>query len=472
MGRMGWTDDHGVSHKMMSWAVHVEAARRLQIDLNPFDNPAPSPAPAVGVATPAFAPAATPPPVAGLSVGSVAPGSSRLAYGANGANSQEDFAAHLATLNQNCTGHTLKYAAQYGVMEKQDVSDSPALQAAAAFASTPSAGSVQTGETPQQMMTEALLGSGMGGMGSLMGMGMGNSYGSSGSYDHTPYGNVPAAQSVSQTPASGSSDVMTPMETVHEMFGSGTASTPSSTVYTPVTTFGSSSNATLKDLLPDSLCSGGLCEGESPGCQQQAVNPIEIKQIVFKLSRAFSIKDIFGQANAGQAMAYGLALLPQAVQVGQEGVTAAVESPTPAPGQASSSDPFSEAIDDAFSRRLKRENAPLEGFGESDTLVTTIVKPMHYRFDEHLIKRIIQNGGFSLLSDGREKTHGPVRIESFYLRDHPGMHPTQSRLTSMAIGGVSAMAVFAVGYLVFQATTKTIRYEAAPLNDLQDCPPA
>merc|ERR1712019_105364 len=92
------------------------------------------------------------PPVAGLSVGSVAPGSSRLAYGANGANSQEDFAAHLATLNQNCTGHTLKYAAQYGVMEKQDVSDSPALQAAAAMMTPSGAGSVQTGLTPTSMM--------------------------------------------------------------------------------------------------------------------------------------------------------------------------------------------------------------------------------------------------------------------------------------------------------------------------------
>jgi len=281
------------------------------------------------------------------------------------------------------------------------------------------------------------------------------------SYDRTPYGGAPSEGS--GLPSGDA--MMTPMETVHSLFGSSSKESLPTTQYTPVTTFGSSSNATLKDLLPDSLCSGGFCEGESPGCQQEAVNPIEIKQIVFKLSRAFSIQDIFGQKNAGDALAYGLALMPQAVEVGQEAVQEAVGSPTPAPA---------DSLGSVFNRRLNTENAPMKGFGESDILVATIVKPMNYRFDEFLIRRIVKNGGFSLLSDGREKTHGPVRIESVSLRDHPvrdhpGVRPTQRRLSSLLIGGESVAAVFAVGYFVFQAAKKSIRYEVAPQAESLDC---
>merc|ERR1719183_2418198 len=86
------------------------------------------------------------------------------------------------------------------------------------------------------------------------------------------------------------------------------------TSYTPVMSENMEQN--LADLLPKSICSGGLCNGEMPGCKPEAVNPITLKQIVFRLSRMFKLKD-FMNPQEREALAYGLATLPEAIDLGE-----------------------------------------------------------------------------------------------------------------------------------------------------------
>merc|ERR1740121_762412 len=79
----------------------------------------------------------------------------------------------------------------------------------------------------------------------------------------------------------------------------------------------------LSKILPNSLCAGGACEGMMPGCQKTRVNPIKIKQIVFKLSRYFDWKQHAGP-KMRHIVAYALALLPSAIQISEKQVATAV----------------------------------------------------------------------------------------------------------------------------------------------------
>merc|ERR1719277_73207 len=80
-----------------------------------------------------------------------------------------------------------------------------------------------------------------------------------------------------------------------------------------------SDGAELQKLLPKSFCAGGVCSGILPGCQKKKVNPIGIKQVVFRISRRFKWKEHVGP-KLRHAIAYGLAVLPDAINVGQKQV--------------------------------------------------------------------------------------------------------------------------------------------------------
>merc|ERR1719382_1135188 len=78
----------------------------------------------------------------------------------------------------------------------------------------------------------------------------------------------------------------------------------------------------LKELLPKSVCAGGVCQGMMPGCHKTQVNPISIKQIVFKLQRKFKWTGNHTGKGAlplgpkmRNAIAYALAVLPTGIQV-------------------------------------------------------------------------------------------------------------------------------------------------------------
>lgn len=73
----------------------------------------------------------------------------------------------------------------------------------------------------------------------------------------------------------------------------------------------------------------------------------------------------------------------------------------------------------------------------SDTIVVTITKPMLYHFDAPLIQRLVNQGSFDLLSDGRERTHGPVSIKTFHLRDNPKYHPQSAAVMPWVAAGLA-----------------------------------
>jgi len=81
----------------------------------------------------------------------------------------------------------------------------------------------------------------------------------------------------------------------------------------------------LKKLLPESVCAGGACEGMMPGCQKTRVNPIFVKQIVFEYSRSFKWQDNMGP-KVRHIIAYGLALLPAAIQISEQEINTVAEA--------------------------------------------------------------------------------------------------------------------------------------------------
>merc|ERR1719253_670757 len=128
------------------------------------------------------------------------------------------------------------------------------------------------------------------------------------------------------------------MKNVVLPFGSPSGSSPGAMVEEPdwksdakpVFQLGSQHGEKLKSILPKIACTGGACDGMMPTCQTEKVNPIDIKQIVFRTSRTFKWRD--NNAVSPQlrhSVAYGLAVMPEAVELGDKELE--TESTTPAP---------------------------------------------------------------------------------------------------------------------------------------------
>mmetsp|Transcript_12886 Transcript_12886/g.28711 ORF Transcript_12886/g.28711 Transcript_12886/m.28711 type:complete len:1300 (+) Transcript_12886:61-3960(+) len=202
----------------------------------------------------------------------------------------------------------------------------------------------------------------------------------------------------------------------------------------------------LSSILPKSLCAGGVCEGMMPGCQKTRVNPINIKQIVFKLSRLFKYKEHFGP-KMRHIIAYGLTLFPSAINVAEKSIipdeyfptTAGPKTSTPVPTMPempSTSPKISGANAEAPSRRLNIEeeidgDADHEADDHDDTefnqFTVRITQPMHYELTEELLRTFLVRGAFRGISDGRENTHGPMEVVDVSLREPLAMeHMTRS----------------------------------------------
>jgi hypothetical protein len=201
----------------------------------------------------------------------------------------------------------------------------------------------------------------------------------------------------------------------------------------------------LDQLLPKSVCAGGVCNGMMPGCRETQANPISVKQIVFKLHKNMSFngtgKNAFPLSeNMRNAIAYGLALLPSAIQMANRSETLGAtfgkwtSGGSKSTSEASSGDssdspsPLRETLDGAMSmwhkglngRRLSGgvDNGVFEvGFDDEesndalhglDTFAVDIVEPMHYTLTREYLQTLINRGTFRIEDD-----HGPVPIDSF-----------------------------------------------------------
>lgn len=111
----------------------------------------------------------------------------------------------------------------------------------------------------------------------------------------------------------------------------------------------------------------------------------------------------------------------------------------------------------AGSRRLEKKEGKNVRYTHS--IVVTITKPQIYHFDEKLIQKLVNQGSFDLLSDGREQTHGPVKISSFYLRDNPkyARWSMQSSVMPWVAGGL-ACALLTVSVVAYRRLRRPDNY--------------
>lgn len=113
---------------------------------------------------------------------------------------------------------------------------------------------------------------------------------------------------------------------------------------------------------------------------------------------------------------------------------------------------------------------------EFDTVTATITEPIDYELTEDRLSSLLAGGHFAGLEDGREATHGPVKIVSFELREHDDLgaealfeemivphvlstKPATLTRTSTVLGvlGLCAMAVAIVRTVVFRRDYTLVR---------------
>mmetsp|Transcript_48785 Transcript_48785/g.114571 ORF Transcript_48785/g.114571 Transcript_48785/m.114571 type:complete len:1327 (-) Transcript_48785:150-4130(-) len=197
----------------------------------------------------------------------------------------------------------------------------------------------------------------------------------------------------------------------------------------------------LSDLLPESVCAGGICEGMMLGCQKTKIRPINIPKIIYKLTRTFNWIPHVGPS-ARHVIAYGLMVLPAAVkEAGREAQQ--MEKALEANGTNQSqplqtmAEDFQKIFQPEQSRRLQQKpfQTPAGGefreetlddmeddwskHGAFDEMVVQITEPMHYPITDEVMEYLLAADAFRGLEDGREATHGPIKVIGYELLHSP-----------------------------------------------------
>jgi len=195
------------------------------------------------------------------------------------------------------------------------------------------------------------------------------------------------------------------------------------------------SSGRVQDHLPKLLCSGGICEAMLPGCNATKSPPVAINEIRFKLSRLFRWKKKVGP-KLRHVIAYGLALLPSVIEIGQkEAQRNHLISTRPERKLQKFSDRQNvEVSSSAFEhaqpqagRRLKddsqvgrwvieTEDDEPEDFEdreeEFDSFKIRLKERPPYELSQDLLHSLLRWGAFHGIQDGREGTHGPIEVLS------------------------------------------------------------
>jgi len=197
----------------------------------------------------------------------------------------------------------------------------------------------------------------------------------------------------------------------------------------------------LSDLIPESVCAGGICEGMMLGCQKTKIRPINIPKIIYKLTRTFNWIPHVGPS-ARHVIAYGLMVLPAAVkEAGREAQQ--MEKALEANGTNQSqplqtmAEDFQKIFQPEQSRRLQQKpfQTPAGGefreetlddmeddwskHGAFDEMVVQITEPMHYPITDEVMEYLLAADAFRGLEDGREATHGPIKVIGYELLHSP-----------------------------------------------------
>lgn len=178
------------------------------------------------------------------------------------------------------------------------------------------------------------------------------------------------------------------------------------------------------------------------GCQKTKIRPINIPKISYKFSRTFNWIPHVGPS-ARHVIAYGLMVLPAAVkEAGREAQQ--MEKALEANGTNQSqplqtmAEDFQKIFQPEQSRRLQQKpfQTPAGGEFREETLedmeddwskhgafnemVVQITEPMHYPITEEIMEYLLAADAFRGLEDGREATHGPIKVIGYELLHSPG----------------------------------------------------
>eukprot|EP00931_Biecheleriopsis_adriatica_P074692 TRINITY_DN4869_c0_g1_i1.p1 TRINITY_DN4869_c0_g1~~TRINITY_DN4869_c0_g1_i1.p1 ORF type:complete len:1392 (+),score=293.48 TRINITY_DN4869_c0_g1_i1:62-4177(+) len=198
----------------------------------------------------------------------------------------------------------------------------------------------------------------------------------------------------------------------------------------------------ISNLLPKSVCVEGVCNGMLPGCQSTKVNPIDIPRIVYKFSRTFNWIPHVGPS-ARHIIAYGLMLMPTALKSGAAEAQQVMQEQNvtgvqplgalgmgnifqPPPGTQQGRRLHGASVETESGGEFKEETlediedeADWTMNGAHDELTVEITDDMNYRITDDVMRYLLESDAFRGLEDGREATHGPVRIVGYQLLDTP-----------------------------------------------------
>lgn len=255
-----------------------------------------------------------------------------------------------------------------------------------------------------------------------------------------------------------------------------------STGYSPVKS--AQATSAFSSLFPPEICAGGICEGELPVCEAPHINPVEIPRVIFKIYRPFHWAPDTPVA-LREALAYGFAVLPEAVDMAVRTFNQSMSStPTAAPVATPYVAPVPVATPVATpvaaapvatapaaapvvtapaavappppppppapatpatttTRRLEELN-----HGDTFTEFHVDVKDVRYMIDEELLNTLIHNRAFDCIDDGRSKELGEIKIVGFSLERKTPMPATGGQPEDQAqpsvVSGVAPVAATAL----------------------------
>lgn len=273
----------------------------------------------------------------------------------------------------------------------------------------------------------------------------------------------------------------------------------------------------LSELLPRGMCAGGVCEGMMPGCSEVRAHAIPIKKVDFKLCRDFELGEFMG-AGIRHIIAYGLSVLPAAIEVEEKKYSSRTTTEVPpsprAPLDSDDLQPRTGASDlspsgdgsstagptstlaststseflstvSGHQRQLKvraptkdpdlllldGEDNDFQGLSSVREFSVRFKEPLPYELTEERLRALMEADAFRGLQDAK----GPVTVESFQIHYEvePGpvatlMEPPRAALsTATWAWAVAALSAAALGtWGLVRARWRSDPYEELLQNEL------
>lgn len=244
-----------------------------------------------------------------------------------------------------------------------------------------------------------------------------------------------------------------------------------------------------REIFPEILCEGGLCQGALPGCREAQFKLLHFPRIIIDFNRPFAYNKT-GQGHftevLEEAMAVGFSMMPEMVDIGirelnmsrarhryanmqsqQQPTTnnpplpasmfraPQIQQPAvpryPTAVAATGSDDTNQAFNQWWSGVQRRLLGVMETKPEPQPghqVEVRFKKGLPYIVDRQLMDMMLQHGYFMEVEDDASKTLGPLRIVSYHI-DHSEDTPAHGSMVAGwfgqqavpgMVGGIAALA--------------------------------